>query len=368
MVTKQTPIEIIAKGVTSWLGYSWDDLSEGSVTEKGLPVFTYGQSGWTFQGRKDDMLDLGRELLEAAIPVESEPAAYLREPGLRALAEGDHTLAMPVPSPAELYTIPVYLHPARSVAEKASLESKLVGALDVLREVRRHVSENLTRMHGHDEFGEIRRIDAALSSSTPVPTKSLERQLAELRAELDIAEAKRVSLAAVVQEAREIVDAIAGENRPAREWAVRVRKSIDAALSSSIPATADPDEETYEIGKRDGYSEAVQEIDRLTGGDGEYRYCADHDPDRHTPDPAAMIQRIVDRFETPNNLDEAIKSAGCVPAAQNTLAEERPGNSETPQEAFGRWLSDGPRLAKEVGIYVGIKVTQASSIVKEAGK
>lgn len=62
-------------------------------------------------------------------------------------------------------------------------------------------------------------------------------------------------------------------------------------------------DEAYELGKRDGYSEAVQEIDLKTGGDGEYRYCTDHDPERHTPDPETMIQRIVDRFETLNTME-----------------------------------------------------------------
>ena len=62
-------------------------------------------------------------------------------------------------------------------------------------------------------------------------------------------------------------------------------------------------DEAYELGKRDGYSEAVQEIDLKTGGDGEYRYCTDHDPDRHTPDPASMIQRIAERFETLNTME-----------------------------------------------------------------
>ncbi|WPM82758.1 hypothetical protein R5W60_16590 [Brucella pseudintermedia] len=62
-------------------------------------------------------------------------------------------------------------------------------------------------------------------------------------------------------------------------------------------------DEAYELGKRDGYSEAVQEIDLKTGGDGEYRYCTDHDPERHTPDPASMIQRIVERFETLNTME-----------------------------------------------------------------
>lgn len=77
---------------------------------------------------------------------------------------------------------------------------------------------------------------------------------------------------------------------------------------TAIEADSEPvddADEAYEIGKRDGYSEAVQTIDRMTGGDGEYRYCTDLDPDRHTPDPSAMIQRIADRFEVLNLLDEA---------------------------------------------------------------
>lgn len=53
--------------------------------------------------------------------------------------------------------------------------------------------------------------------------------------------AERDALAAAIQEAREVVSAIAGENQPAREWAVRVRDKIDAALSgASIPAPAEP--------------------------------------------------------------------------------------------------------------------------------
>ena len=68
-------------------------------------------------------------------------------------------------------------------------------------------------------------------------------------------------------------------------------------------------DEAYEIGKRDGYSDAVQDIDEKTGGDGEYRYCLGMEDDiRHQPDPATMIQRIVDRFETLNLLDDASKS------------------------------------------------------------
>lgn len=60
------------------------------------------------------------------------------------------------------------------------------------------------------------------------------------------------------------------------------------------------DDEMYEIGKRDGYEEAVQDIDLMTGGDGEYRVAVflggGVDEDRHCPDPAAMKARIADRF------------------------------------------------------------------------
>lgn len=83
---------------------------------------------------------------------------------------------------------------------------------------------------------------------------------------------------------------------------------VISALSAQVQdARSDDDEETYKIGVRDGYSHAVQEIDRLTGGDGEYRYCTDNAPERHTPGPYEMIQRIVDRFETLNLIGEAEK-------------------------------------------------------------
>lgn len=87
---------------------------------------------------------------------------------------------------------------------------------------------------------------------------------------------------------------------------------IRSALLPDVSG-AEADDEAYEIGKRDGYEQAVQHIDRLTGGDGEYRYCTDHDPDWHTPDAPAMIQRIVDRFEVLNMLDAAHKDGRDIP-------------------------------------------------------
>ncbi|MFP5078253.1 hypothetical protein ACLE20_13175 [Rhizobium sp. YIM 134829] len=90
------------------------------------------------------------------------------------------------------------------------------------------------------------------------------------------------------------------------EKADAIRLAIASALQK---IRAEADDETYEIGKRDGYSEAVQDIDQRTGGDGEYRYCLGMEDDiRHQPDPATMIQRIVDRFEVLNLLDDATKT------------------------------------------------------------
>jgi len=100
----------------------------------------------------------------------------------------------------------------------------------------------------------------------------------------------------------------------ARKWPDWRSMSPDKAIEHDRTHDAHPapqpsgpvqqEDEAYEIGKRVGYSDAVQQIDQLTGGDGEYRYCTDHDPDRHTPDPASMIRRIVDRFEALNTLED----------------------------------------------------------------
>lgn len=70
-------VERTAQIITKWLGYSWGGLGEGSVVAKGFPVFTHGQFGWGFQGRKDDMRNLAREILadrERRQPV-AEPVA-----------------------------------------------------------------------------------------------------------------------------------------------------------------------------------------------------------------------------------------------------------------------------------------------------
>lgn len=75
-----------------------------------------------------------------------------------------------------------------------------------------------------------------------------------------------------------------------------LRASLDAAIERAEKAEADH-EKTFVLGQEDGYADAVQWIDVHTGGDGEYVYCTDLDPERHTPDAATMQQRIVDRFD-----------------------------------------------------------------------
>lgn len=62
--------------------------------------------------------------------------------------------------------------------------------------------------------------------------------------------------------------------------------------SAEAASRADEDE-TYEIGKRDGRSEALAEIDLLTGGDGEYFASTLGDDCR---DADAMRDKIVQRF------------------------------------------------------------------------
>lgn len=60
--------------------------------------------------------------------------------------------------------------------------------------------------------------------------------------------------------------------------------------------TGDEAEDSFHIGVSDGFQEAVQIIDTLTGGDGEYRFAMNGDPDRHCPTPVEMIERIVSRL------------------------------------------------------------------------
>lgn len=62
---------------------------------------------------------------------------------------------------------------------------------------------------------------------------------------------------------------------------------------AEFPSWTDEDK-AYELGQRDGYELAVQDIDLATGGDGEFKGSTNGE----TVDVKVMKQRIIDRFAT----------------------------------------------------------------------
>jgi hypothetical protein len=82
-----------------------------------------------------------------------------------------------------------------------------------------------------------------------------------------------------------------------------------ALIQHSTDTGGDESDEAYEIGKRDGYEKAVQDIDLLTGGDGEYRYVMGVQSDRHCPDAETMKQRIAERFGKAAEVVVALREA-----------------------------------------------------------
>jgi len=78
----------------------------------------------------------------------------------------------------------------------------------------------------------------------------------------------------------------------------------------ALQAEVGDSKETEEIAYRDGYEKAVQDIDILTGGDGEFIAVigADHDG-RNCPDPAAMKARIQSRYEALVAKNERLREA-----------------------------------------------------------
>jgi hypothetical protein len=97
---------------------------------------------------------------------------------------------------------------------------------------------------------------------------------------------------------------------------------METATPPIEPVTQAEVDEAYEMGKRDGYESAVQDIDLRTGGDGEYRYCTNGDPDRHTPTPEAMIERIVARTTPAPSLEYARGFEAGLHALKAMTAEE----------------------------------------------
>lgn len=64
--------------------------------------------------------------------------------------------------------------------------------------------------------------------------------------------------------------------------------------------TDDEADDAHAVGFRDGFEIAVQKLDELTGGDGEYRFSTD--PERNCPTPVEMIANIVERFRISHSL------------------------------------------------------------------
>ena len=85
------------------------------------------------------------------------------------------------------------------------------------------------------------------------------------------------------------------------DW--RTRHPDAEPLYLSQPTQSD--DEAYELGKRDGYESAVQDIDMLTGGDGEYRYST-IGGERHCPDADSMKARIAERFNSQPTQSDAL--------------------------------------------------------------
>lgn len=74
--------------------------------------------------------------------------------------------------------------------------------------------------------------------------------------------------------------------------------TADAILTAIAEEGVGEDQEDYELGKRDGYESAVQDIDLLTGGNGEYCSAPGSGTlEIHCPTPDHMKLRIKDRFE-----------------------------------------------------------------------
>ena len=99
--------------------------------------------------------------------------------------------------------------------------------------------------------------------------------------------------------------------------------------------TGDEAEDSYYIGRRDGYQFAIQTLDILTGGDGEYRYCTDHRdwPNTHCPDAGSMQLRILERFDS---LKRAASGMEARRAASEAAVHDSPtGEAGDAQEQGG---------------------------------
>jgi hypothetical protein len=78
---------------------------------------------------------------------------------------------------------------------------------------------------------------------------------------------------------------------------------LDGLPADATYSQAPEYDEAYEIGKRDGYEDAVQELDIATGGDGEFKGSTFPG---ETVDVPVMKARIIERFSVPPGGSEAV--------------------------------------------------------------
>jgi hypothetical protein len=98
----------------------------------------------------------------------------------------------------------------------------------------------------------------------------------------------------------------------------------------------DDDEGVYQIGKRDGYMDAVQDVDLATGGDGEYKGST---LPGGTVDVPAMLDRVLERFISQAALDAAVAAERerCAKIADDARAAQGdPREAPSPAGAWGR--------------------------------
>lgn len=82
----------------------------------------------------------------------------------------------------------------------------------------------------------------------------------------------------------------------ATEFTGRLERIADQ-MAGLAPAYQEDEDQAYDIGKRDGYEKAVQDIDLLTGGDGIYRVVTGAKRHESCPDAEAMKTRIFQRID-----------------------------------------------------------------------
>lgn len=100
------------------------------------------------------------------------------------------------------------------------------------------------------------------------------------------------------------------------------KNQLDALTTPTADRSGRDEEEAYEIGKRDGYESAVQDIDLATGGDGEYVFSTF--PGEGCPDAEAMKARVLARFADQSGVIVAL--VGALEQARREIVFQLRGN------------------------------------------